>query len=363
MVNLLNFPLEDYISYTRGRKVYAFAASDYLSGVAIDEIASNIAALVDNDPNRWGNTMNIDGRDIKIISPDELINRITTQDVILISSNGRHHQILEQIDNVEVLDGIDCFILMLMLAEDFKPCTDDVIERIIASRTSDERIPRKIHYTWFGGGKMSDINKAYIEGWQRLNPDYEVIRWDESNCDIDKYEFTHKAYQQGMYVRVSSIFRLDIIYNHGGVFFDPDVELIKPLDDFLCHDAFFSYAPDSLIETGSGFGAVQGHKIINGMFDFYDDVDLCEEGQKRRRFTARDPIADYGFKYDGKFSCIDDVAIYPREFFSPYSAFTGKMHMTVNTCAVHHFEGNWLNGKIGDSGARHNLDIMRRIDL
>ena len=46
-------------------------------------------------------------------------------------------------------------------------------------------IPKKIHYCWFGGNPLNKRTLRYIERWKELCPDFEFIRWDETNCDMN----------------------------------------------------------------------------------------------------------------------------------------------------------------------------------
>ena len=49
-------------------------------------------------------------------------------------------------------------------------------------------IPKKIHYCWFGGNPLNKRTLRYIERWKELCPDFEFIRWDETNCDEKQLE-------------------------------------------------------------------------------------------------------------------------------------------------------------------------------
>ena len=44
-------------------------------------------------------------------------------------------------------------------------------------------IPKIIHYCWFGGKELPIEVKKCIASWRKMCPDYEIIRWDESNFD------------------------------------------------------------------------------------------------------------------------------------------------------------------------------------
>ena len=50
----------------------------------------------------------------------------------------------------------------------------------------DQKIPKVIHYCWFGGKPLPQMAKKCIASWQKYMPDYEIRQWDESNFDIRK---------------------------------------------------------------------------------------------------------------------------------------------------------------------------------
>ena len=51
-------------------------------------------------------------------------------------------------------------------------------------------IPKVIHYCWFGGKELPKLAKKCIASWEKFCPDYEIVRWDESNFDLDMNGYT-----------------------------------------------------------------------------------------------------------------------------------------------------------------------------
>ena len=47
-----------------------------------------------------------------------------------------------------------------------------------------QNLPHKIHYCWFGGSPLGEKEVACIESWKKYLPEFEIVRWDESNFDI-----------------------------------------------------------------------------------------------------------------------------------------------------------------------------------
>lgn len=55
-------------------------------------------------------------------------------------------------------------------------------------------IPKVLHYIWFGGSELPELERKCIESWSKIMPDWEIRRWDESNFDINQCEFCREAY-------------------------------------------------------------------------------------------------------------------------------------------------------------------------
>ena len=51
-------------------------------------------------------------------------------------------------------------------------------------------IPKK--YIISGFSEKSPLVKAFIESWQKIQPDFEIIEWTEDNFDVNQCEFSQK---------------------------------------------------------------------------------------------------------------------------------------------------------------------------
>src|SRR5690625_7907440 len=117
-------------------------------------------------------------------------------------------------------------------------------------------IPKKIHYCWFGQSPLPESAARCIQSWKRHCPDYEIIRWDEGNCDLEINDFVAEAAKAKKWAFVSDYFRLKIIEEHGGIYFDVDVELLRNLYSLLSLYWFlgFELCRGNLIASVLGFG-------------------------------------------------------------------------------------------------------------
>lgn len=95
-------------------------------------------------------------------------------------------------------------------------------------------IPKVIHYCWFGDGEMSVLHRRCMESWKKHCPDYEIRLWNEKNSDIDN-PYCKEAIIQRKWAFVADWVRFDVLYKHGGIYLDTDMELVRPLDDILPH--------------------------------------------------------------------------------------------------------------------------------
>lgn len=207
------------------------------------------------------------------------------------------------------------------------------------------KIPKIIHYCWFGRKDLPCYVKKYMVSWEKCCPDFEIRRWDESCIDRFDNNFLKQAVELNKWAFVSDFIRLMALQEFGGVYLDTDVELIKSPVEFMDNDIFLGFERHNSISTAI-IGSVPEHPFIkelsneyftrslllpNGDIDYTPNVVYFTHALIKRGMTT-----------NGSRQTIDGIAIYPCDFFSPKSLDTGKLHMTENTCAIHHFSASWL---------------------
>ena len=123
-------------------------------------------------------------------------------------------------------------------------------------------IPRIIHYCWFGRQAIA-AERSPLHRLRRRNfPGWEIRRWDESNFDINATTYTRRAASTGKWAFVSDYARFLILYRHGGIYFDTDVEVIRPIDHITAAGAFMGFEKSHTgigVASGLGIGAPAGH--------------------------------------------------------------------------------------------------------
>ena len=130
-----------------------------------------------------------------------------------------------------------------------------------------------IHYCWFGGKPLPRSAEKCIASWKKFLPKYEIRRWDESNFDVNAIPYTREAYAAGKYAFVSDYARFWILFHHGGVYFDTDVEIVSPMYDILETGSFLGIETRNssmiTVNPGLGFAASRGSSLLGEFLDLY----------------------------------------------------------------------------------------------
>lgn len=206
-------------------------------------------------------------------------------------------------------------------------------------------IPKKIHYCWFGGGEKTKLAQKCIESWKRFCPEYEIIEWNEDNFDVNLNPYTKMCYEQKKYAFLTDYLRLLVLYEHGGIYFDTDVEVIKSFDDILDCEAFFGFETNEFINTGEGFGAQPQSIIVSQMIKEYDDLLDGNKGFVGCPILNTNALVKFGFNANGQKQEINNVVVYPADYFNPYDDPTGVLTKTENTYSIHWYGKSWMDKK------------------
>jgi hypothetical protein len=218
-----------------------------------------------------------------------------------------------------------------------------------------ERIPKIIHYCWFGGNPLPELAKKCIASWKKFLPDYEIKEWNEQNFNVYQCPYSAEAYRLKKYAHVSDYARFWILFHYGGVYFDTDVEVIRPLDDILAKGCFMGFEcqmgtpfdnPNGNMAAGLGMGVYKGHSFFGQMVNYYEHNHYIRwNGKNTGNVTLKATnLLNYKCKQvlDGGIVSVNDLLIYPIDYFCPLNYYTGELKITDNTRTIHHYMASWV---------------------
>lgn len=206
------------------------------------------------------------------------------------------------------------------------------------------KIPKLLHYCWFGNGEKNDLIKKCMNSWKRYLPDFEIIEWNERNFDITQNLYVKQAYERKKWAFVSDYVRLKVLYKYGGVYVDTDLEITNSIEKFLEHKVFTSHENDSMIPTAI-IGSCANHEWIGYLLTYYDNNSFIKEDGSEDLTTNVTIITNmtkekYNLKFNNTFINFgDDVNIYPKEYFCVKDE-------NYENYAIHHFNGSWIPANV-----------------
>ena len=232
----------------------------------------------------------------------------------------------------------------------------------------ENRIPKIIHYCWYGGKPIPDDLQKCLDSWSKLEG-YKIMRWDESNCSFDENDFVRKSFAEKKVGFIGDYYRLKAVYEYGGIYLDTDVLVNRSFDDLLSHKAFINFIFDCSVGTAI-IGAQKGNCFIRELIDMYDKT-IIGKTESGRPLEWKDgilyannfsPTSNYFFTYyilnhypefrlNNKYQDMGDFVIYPKEMFE-IGRVDGK-HYAIHLC-----EGVWRLNKKNDNSLKGRIKSL-----
>jgi mannosyltransferase OCH1-like enzyme len=209
-------------------------------------------------------------------------------------------------------------------------------------------IPKTIHYCWFGGDSLPPDVKQCIASWKKYAPDYEIVEWNENNFDVQSHPFMKAAYDAKAWAFVSDYARLKVIYEHGGIYLDTDVELLKKPDFLLENPCYIGVQQQGrLCTTGLGFGAEKSSPVVHKMMRCYDNLIFSVESLQELACPRlnNEVIKGYGYQSTEEIWKCGEVTVFPCRYFDPLSPGDTSNLLCPETVSIHHYSASWTGRK------------------
>ena len=213
-------------------------------------------------------------------------------------------------------------------------------------------IPKILHYIWFGDNPLTPLAEDCLASWKSAMPNWELMRWDESNFDIAAAPlYVRQAYEARKFAFVSDYVRLWALEQYGGLYMDVDFEVFRPFDDLMQRYAAFAGYEGSKrkpVMQGVLASAPHGAWVQDMLRTYSERTFLKSDGSfdltpNTAFFTDR--LESQGFVPDGleKDIYVDGVFflhVFPVFFFCPILT-TGEDVRTSETYCEHKGESSW----------------------
>ncbi len=359
MVSLKNCKWSELENRIKDKNVYCFGSGNLLQWLDKEicgySCIDYIRGVIDNDDRKDGTEVQVGNAVLLVMNFDNFLKKYDKDTIVIITSS-YYFEMLEQLDNEVLLDGMECYIEIFLEEKKIRP--KEMLSGMM-------KIPKKIHYCWFGTNPIPEEYENYIATWKKYCPDYEIVRWDESNYDYKKHTYMSQAYEAGKYAFVSDYARLDVIYNNGGIYLDTDVEVIKKLDNLLNCEMFCGFEQGNVINTGLGFGAVKGFEVLKKMRDMYDDIAFVKEDGSLNLtacpYYQTEIMKELGFLQDGTHQIINEIQVLPRTCLAPLDYYGVYENFSEYTYTIHHYSASWMKEKRNrEYWKKKNEQIRRR---
>ena len=211
-------------------------------------------------------------------------------------------------------------------------------------------IPQIIHYCWFGQKPLPSLAQKCIASWKKFLPNYEIKEWNESNFDVNIIPYTHEAYCARKYAFVSDYVRFWVLYKYGGLYFDTDVEIIKPLDDIVLKGPFMGCERNGNligVNPGLGLGVSPALDLYKEILDMYATLHFISFEGKLNLTTivqyTTNILIRHGLERKDSIQNVAGVWIYPQEYFCPIHVENNRkvVKITSHTYTIHHWAASW----------------------
>lgn len=215
-------------------------------------------------------------------------------------------------------------------------------------------IPKKIHFCWLSNDSYPPKIQKCIDSWNKILPDYEIVKWDLNKFPISKSVWVKEAFEAKKYAFAADYIRFYALYTEGGIYLDSDVEVIKSFNDLLHLPYFLCRENVSNNIEAAVMGSEANATWIKDCLDYYNEkhfinnqgtiedkpLPLIMEEILSSRYGILDITNPSSFDQSLK-----STQVYPYQFFSPKNYITQKIELSPNTYSIHHFTSSWRSPK------------------
>lgn len=153
----------------------------------------------------------------------------------------------------------------------------------------------------------------YVDSWKQLHPDWEH-RFHAEFDDLENQRVYDAAESITPHVGQlrSDLARYELLWRHGGVYVDTDMEALRPLDDLLDVPCFAGWERQGRWVNNAIIGAEPGHPLMRSLIEQAPASIHRHRGERPNKMTGPHLLTPLARDRD-------DVVIHDEPVFYPYS--------------------------------------------
>lgn len=319
-----------------------------------NEFYKQIAYIIDRDT-----TENVKIEDHLIpVYPKEKLKE-EKRCTILITSTKYFIEIYEELQDLELPDSVECYILSFARMIQNK----DILEfgKRLLQNNKKQFLPHVLHTFWFSGDPLPEDYKKCLDSWKKYCPNYEIKIWNQKTYDCNKSTFVKKAIETKKWAFATDVARLDVLYEYGGIYMDLDVEIYQALDDLLKHKGVFFHSGEYI--DMPVFSSVKGNPLLKKLLSFYDGLEFTDDEYYQKNMLIQPRFVKPIFEAEGVpmeegVHEVNGNLYLPRNMFLPYYWFdwSGKSKCGDAGYGIHHCNAGWYSDS---SREERNIKISK----
>jgi len=222
-----------------------------------------------------------------------------------------------------------------------------------------------IHRMWLGPYAMPAEYEFYAQRWRALNPGWVVKDWtlDELldnpiNGDVIEDLFRRDAGREGVevWVQLADVLGYQVIYRHGGVYVNVDIEPVRSMGYLLehyrvGHRAYAPYEDEGSLVVNAVLGGPEGHPFWERINEILPQRYWDMPGAEMNQVTGPHLLTELASSWNRNRSGDDEFVALAQESFNqvhwsqipPGEDATGLGQDSPGVIGIHH----WGHKKAG----------------
>lgn len=203
-------------------------------------------------------------------------------------------------------------------------------------------IPKILHYYW-SSGKPTNFHQHCLDSWRRSNPEYTIHCFNKEDLKTLSQFNSSVLNSCRNFSEESDVARFWILYDHGGIYLDTDIELFRSIDFiFQNHDFSIGCSKDHCLQSGVIASIPKGKEI-----------QLLCKNLPRRLKTHPNASSEYKF---GPHYCMDNLNFTEVNKVYDFFPFSYSERLCYNKdnildhfpnlVGVHYFDHSWSDKSI-----------------